>query len=69
MKKFQESLEACMTSSPRDWAANERDAWMWGIIVGWDIESFAELRIKFGWDGPTAIRLINLRNEYMDIGN
>ena len=31
-----ESLANTMACDPRDWSLNGRDAWMWGIIHGWD---------------------------------
>lgn len=34
----------------RDWVENKRDAWIYGIVVGWDDDSLNELAQKFRWD-------------------
>jgi hypothetical protein len=52
-----------MAFSSRDWSLDSRDAWMYGI------NSFAEMRLKYQWDGRTAIRLLNLRDEYSELKN
>jgi hypothetical protein len=45
------SLKQTLAFDPRDWSINKRDAWLWGIINGWDtdIEHFTKeenLRLK-----------------------
>lgn len=52
-----ESLHKSLVFHSRDWAANERDAWIWGIVVGWDDESMKNLTNKFGWSDETVNRL------------
>ncbi len=31
-----ESLECTMATDPRDWGQNRRDAWLYGIVCGWE---------------------------------
>jgi ABC-type microcin C transport system permease subunit YejB len=57
LKKAIEGARAAMNTSARDWAANQGDAYLYGIVVGWDVESIAELRQKFGWDDRVVHRL------------
>ena len=50
-----------MASHSRDWGAESRDAWLWGIIIGWDDESLAELEQKFAWNPESIQRLKRYR--------
>jgi hypothetical protein len=50
-----ESARTVMTFSSRDWSANHRDAWLYGIIVGWDDDAISEVARKHGWP-PDEIR-------------
>lgn len=43
------SLHQAISFSARDWGINATDAWIYGIIVGWDDESLFEISRKFGW--------------------
>jgi hypothetical protein len=58
------SISACMTSSPRDWSIDHRDAWMWGIVRGWDDDSMAELVAKHKWSSTEVIRLKSLHQAF-----
>lgn len=48
---------SAMVTHPRDWAADYRDAWLYGIIVGWDDASLKELADKFRWSEKTVDKL------------
>jgi hypothetical protein len=61
---FKESLNSCLVHHTRDWAGNKRDAWIWGIVVGWDEGSLAELSVDFGWDEETIERLGRLHKKF-----
>jgi len=63
-----DSLHACLAFSPRDWGANKRDAWLWGIICGWDAESLDELRVRFRWSAAEVARLRKLRQNSSRLG-
>ena len=54
------SAQVCMTTWAGDWSQDNRLAWLYGIVVGWDDESLAELTEDFGWDPDTVERLISL---------
>ena len=55
------SLRSVMATSPRDWAATSGDAWLYGIIVGWDEAALAELSAKYRWDNIDRARLRGFR--------
>lgn len=52
-----ESLETAIACHSRDWAAHRRDAWIYGIVCGWDADSCAELERKFMWGPEETERL------------
>ncbi len=55
------SARNTMAYSSRDWGQSSSDAWLWGILVGWDREAMASLAEKFGWDHDKVERLGLLR--------
>jgi hypothetical protein len=59
-----ESIKNCIVFSPRDWSLDKRDAWMYGIVVGWDNLSLYDLSIRHGWSVESVARLRQLRNEF-----
>lgn len=77
-----DSIRSTMTGHSRDWSLNHRDAWLYGIIVGWDDENGAydpevlrELKESFGWDDADIARMQKNRNAFvtaehmmMDVG-
>lgn len=61
-----ESLECTIAFDVKDWGADRRSAWIYGIILGWDDEEcFKEFKAKFGWDDTTIERLKKLRGNYL----
>lgn len=52
-----DSLKTTMTLDSRDWGADRRDSWLYGIVVGWESASLAELREKHGWTDDDCRRL------------
>lgn len=62
-----ESLRSAIVFSSRDWSSCKRDAWIYGIVVGWDDEAFEELSIKHHWDKDTGERLKRLRQAYIQL--
>ena len=60
-----ESLEACLTCHSRDWSVHHSDAWLYGIICGWD-DAFEEVAEKHRWKGQTAGRLKLLRSSFIE---
>ena len=56
---------SCIALHPRDWSSDHRDAWLYGIIVGWDDESLAELKGDHKWDDASVARLKRLRASFI----
>lgn len=62
-----QSLARTMTSDPRDWGADRRDAWLYGVLVGWETgpddpnSAVDELAVRHGWDETTVGLLRRLR--------
>ena len=54
------SAKAAMTFSARDWSLNHRDAWLYGIVVGWD-DALDEVANNHKWNDETVERLIRYR--------
>lgn len=67
-----ESLHDTIVFDSRDWGKSEKDAWIYGIIIGWNSDNkeevegiFQEFNRKFKWDRDTWNRLQTLHNEYL----
>ena len=60
------SLRQTMATHPRDWARESRDAWLWGILVGW-AEALDEVAKTHQWDEATVSRLRQLRRAVEDV--
>ena len=58
-----ESLRNTLVFDVRDWARNSSDAWIYGIIVGWD-NALAEVAKKHGWPPQSVERLCALREGF-----
>lgn len=69
-----ESLDRVLTSSSRDWGEYWADAWLYGVLTGWDCETphehddvcgdggaMRELTQKHGWDDEAVSRLRRYR--------
>lgn len=53
-----DSAKSTMAFSSRDWGGwDKRDAWLYGIILGWDEEAEAELAERFKWAPDDVARL------------
>ena len=57
LKEALNSLQSSIAFSSRDWSYNHRDAWIWGIAVGWDTGSLSELKDIHDWNQHTIDRL------------
>lgn len=56
-----DSARTVMALHPRDWAAESRDAWLWGLLVGWD-ESMTDVQQKHKWSDADVAGLRSLRS-------
>lgn len=56
------SLKTAVATSSRDWAATPGDAWIYGVVIGWDDASLTELAARFGWKQATLDYLAALHD-------
>lgn len=56
-----------MAFSAQDWAQHHRDAWLWGILCGWDRGALAECIEKFGWTDEAVERLRRYRSAVKEV--
>lgn len=60
-----DSLHAALTTHSRDWSKNDRDAWVWGIIVGWGNDSLEEIAAMHQWSDEDVARLLSQRQHFV----
>jgi 2-hydroxy-3-keto-5-methylthiopentenyl-1-phosphate phosphatase len=53
----------------RDWSSNSKDAWIYGIISGWDDASIKEISNKFKWSDESVAKLKELNFQYTSMQN
>lgn len=58
-----ESLHTSVVLSSADYAASKTAAWIYGIVVGWDAKSLAELQATHGFTDEAIARLGELRSK------
>lgn len=61
------SIVAAIALSSRDWSANHRDAWLYGVAVGWDAEALVEVAARHKWAPATVARLEDLHRRYRSL--
>lgn len=59
-----DSIVTTIATSPKDWGLEKRDAWVYGIVMGWDDASLVELQIRFRWNDATVRRLVRLNKKF-----
>ena len=66
-----ESLYRLMVHNSRDWGQERSDAWLYGVVVGWDDpeddpkgEAMTELARAHGWDEIEVARLRMLHEKF-----
>lgn len=62
-----ESIETAIAVSVRDWSENNRDAWIYGIVFGWEEDSMQEMIKKHHWSKETVQRLNILHNKFKNL--
>jgi len=50
------SAGVCIATHPGDWSLDRREAWIYGIILGWGD------RLRFGWSNRAQSRLRDYRH-------
>lgn len=58
-----QSLHDVIALSSRDYSTNHRDAWVYGIVIGWG-DAIDEVANKHGWSPETIERLKNMHIVY-----
>jgi hypothetical protein len=56
-----DSLKTSIATDPRDWSRDDCDAWLYGVIVGWD-GALPEVAAGHGWSSETLERLRAMRS-------
>jgi hypothetical protein len=66
------ALRYLVAFDSRDWADNRADAWLYGIVIGWDPaideadeeSSMPDVAARHGWDAETVARLRILHKRF-----
>jgi hypothetical protein len=66
LKKSLKSIHDTITFSSKDWGKEKRDAWIYGVVCGWDKESYEEIALKFGWTDDDVERNKQLHKAYLN---
>ena len=61
-----QSIWYTMAHATKDWSADKNDAWIYGIILGWD-ESLPEIAERFGWDESAVRRIERLHKKFTEL--
>jgi hypothetical protein len=64
MLDVMDALSTVIALDSKDYATTSRDAWVYGIVVGWDGLSMAALANKFGWSPETVANLRSYRKAF-----
>lgn len=59
-----ESIHGVIVFSSKDWSLSADDAWIYGVVVGWDEPSLVELQKKHRWQDGEVFRLKELHEKY-----
>lgn len=55
-----ESIATAMAFSPADWGQHHREAWIYGIVFGYDAERMELMVKRHRWTAETVARLERL---------
>lgn len=59
-----DSLSITLAFATKDWSEQRRDAWIYGIVCGWDMASMHELEDKGFWNKDVSKRLRKLHKNF-----
>jgi len=62
-----ESITSTLAFATKDWSIDKNDAWIYGVVAGWDDDSLSELQGRFGWTGADIARLKQLHRACNDL--
>ena len=63
------SLRNTVVFGAKDWSVDKRDAWIYGIIVGWNDESLENLAKKYHWSPEHIQRLKRLNARFKQLAH
>lgn len=65
------SIQSTLAFDSRDWGKDRADAWLWGIVIGWDGDpengedsAMDEVAALHGWDAEAVARLRILHERF-----
>ncbi len=64
---FRENLISAIVFDARDWSINQTDAWIYGIVVGWD-SGFGEVADRHKWSNDAQKRLKKFHRQFRKLG-
>jgi len=53
-----------MATDPRDWSLAKRDAWVFGIVLGWTDDALKDLAQQHDWPERDVKRLKRLHDRF-----
>jgi hypothetical protein len=62
-----QSLQTLVACHARDWSLDPRDAWLYGIVCGWDYPTLLELSARHGWNSKALMRLERLHARFVSL--
>lgn len=61
-----ESIECTIAFDVKDWGEDNRSAWIFGIVFGWD-EELNDIANKYHWGDATIERLNKLHKQWIEL--
>ena len=62
-----EAIDCTLAFATKDWSVDKNDAWIYGIVAGWDDDSLKELSAKFRWTTATVEKLKKLHAAFAEL--
>ena len=57
-----ESVSSAIAFSPRDWSLEKHDAWVYGVMLGWE-DALPIIQKQFRWSDSTVSRMVMLNKK------
>ena len=67
------AISDLLAFNSRDWSLDKADAWLWGIVFGWDDETdpaesaMPDVARRHGWDEHDVARLRRLHARWVEM--
>lgn len=62
-----QSIMDTMIADDRDWSKDDTDAWIYGVLWGWDDDSYAELQEYHRWTDQEVLLNGVLHQQIVDL--